>query len=119
MPYRALQHFIEILYKKGRLKSIKADVSQDLEITENTVRISKQGGHALRLQDVHDHSMPVAINLFGTKDRMALALDADTLDHLTERLGSILALAMNPPTGGFLEKLKTLPKLLEMASFMP
>jgi len=63
--------------------------------------------------------MPVAINLFGSNERMALALDVDTLEKLPERLGSILALAMNPPTGGFLEKIKTLPKLMEMASFMP
>ncbi|MBV8881940.1 MAG: menaquinone biosynthesis decarboxylase, partial [Planctomycetaceae bacterium] len=46
-------------------------------------------------------------------------LDVDSLEKLPERLGSILALAMNPPTGGFLEKIKTLPKLMEMASFMP
>src|SRR5436190_572124 len=119
MPYRDLQHFIEILEQKGKLKRIKTEVSQDLEIAEITDRASKLGGPALLFENVKGHSMPVAINLFGTRDRMALALDVDSLEQLPERLGSILALAMNPPTGGFLEKIKALPKLMEMASFMP
>jgi 4-hydroxy-3-polyprenylbenzoate decarboxylase len=119
MPFRDLQHFLEVLEQKGQLKRIKTEVSQDLEIAEITDRTTKKGGPALLFENVKGHSMPVAINLFGTKERMALSLDVDTLDHLPDRLGSILALAMNPPTGGFLEKIKTLPKLMEMASFMP
>src|SRR6185436_18162498 len=116
MPYRDLQHFIEVLEQKGKLKRIKTEVSQDLEIAEITDRASKTGGPALLFENVKGHSMPVAINLFGSKERMALELD--TLEKLPERLGSILALAMNPP-GGFLDKIKALPKLMEMASFMP
>ncbi|MBI3856123.1 MAG: UbiD family decarboxylase [Planctomycetes bacterium] len=119
MPYRDLQHFIEVLEQKGRLKRIKTEVSQDLEIAEISDRTTKKGGPALLFENVKGHTMPVAINLFGSRDRMALALDVDALENLPERLGSILALAMNPPTGGFLEKIKTLPKLMEMASFMP
>ena len=47
MPYRDLQHFIEILEQKGQLKRIKAEVSQDLEIAEITDRTTKKGGPAL------------------------------------------------------------------------
>ncbi|HZE97163.1 MAG TPA: menaquinone biosynthesis decarboxylase [Planctomycetota bacterium] len=119
MPYRDLQHFIEVLEQRGRLKRIRTEVSQDLEIAEITDRATKAGGPALLFENVKGHAMPVAINLFGSKDRMALGLEVDSLEKLPERLGSILALALNPPTGGFLEKIKTLPKLMEMASFMP
>jgi 4-hydroxy-3-polyprenylbenzoate decarboxylase len=119
MPYRDLQHFIDTLDQKGLLRRIKTEVSQDLEIAEITDRVTKQGGPALLFENVQGHSMPVAINLFGSRARMAMALEVDTLENLTERLGSVLALAMNPPTGSFLDKVKALPKLMEMASFMP
>src|ERR1051325_2417343 len=105
MPYRDLQHFIEVLEQKGLLKRIKTEVSQDLEIAETPARATKSGGPALLFENVKGHSMPVAINLFGSRERMALSLEVDALEKLTDRLGSILALAMNPPTGGFLEKI--------------
>ena len=41
MPYRDLQHFIEVLEQRGQLKRIKAEVSQDLEIAEITDRKKK------------------------------------------------------------------------------
>jgi 4-hydroxy-3-polyprenylbenzoate decarboxylase len=119
MPYRDLREFIDVLGQKNLLRRIKTPVSADLEISEITDRVSKAGGPALLFENVVGHTMPVGINLFGTAERMALALDVPNLDALTERLGNLLALAMNPPTGGFLEKIKALPKLMEVASFLP
>ncbi len=119
MPYRDLQHFIGELDRKGLLRRVRAEVSRDLEITEITDRTVKAGGPALLFENVQGHSIPVAINLFGSRERMALALDATSLDRLPDRLGELLALATSPPTGGFLEKLKTIPRLMEAASFLP
>ncbi len=119
MPYRDLQEFIQALEQKGMLKRIRTAVSQDLEIAEIADRVTKQGGPGLLFENVTGHSMPVAINLFGSKERMALGLDIETLEKLPERLGNLLALAMNPPAGGFIEKIKALPKLMEAASFLP
>jgi 4-hydroxy-3-polyprenylbenzoate decarboxylase len=119
MPYRDLQHFIEALEAKGQLRRVKTEVSQDLEIAEITDRTTKKGGPGLLFENVQGHPVPLAINLFGSRERMSMALDVESLDGLPDRLGSILALAMNPPTGGFIEKIKSLPKLMEAASFLP
>lgn len=119
MPYRDLPDFLEALEARGLLRRIRTEVSQDLEISEITDRTVKRGGPALFFENVRGHSIPVAINLFGSRERMAMALEIETLEKLPDRLGAILALALNPPTGGFLGKLKTLPRLLEAASFLP
>ncbi len=119
MPYRDLQQFLAVLEERKLLRRIKTEVSQDLEISEITDRVIKAGGPALLFENVRGHSVPVAINLFGTNERMALALDVDLLDKLPDRLGQLLALALNPPKGGFLDRVKLLPKLMEAASFLP
>lgn len=119
MAYRDLQHFLEALDAKGMLRRVKAEVSQDLEIAEIADRVVKKGGPALLFENVKGHSIPVAINLFGTPERMALALEVDTIERLPDRLTTFLSFAMNPPSGGFLAKIKALPKLMEAASFLP
>ena len=75
MPYRDLQAFIEDLEQKNLLRRVKTEVSQDLEIAEIADRTVKKGGPALLFENVKGHSVPVAINLFGTNERMALGLE--------------------------------------------
>src|SRR5262245_4923534 len=119
MPYADLQEFIATLESKKRLRRIKADVSQDLEIAEITDRVVKSGGPALLFENVRGHSIPVAINLFGSDERMAVALEVDSVERLPDRLTSFIEMALHPPKGGFLDKIKALPKLMEAASFLP
>lgn len=119
MPYGDLPEFLAALEKRALLKRIKAEVSQDLEITEINDRVVKAGGPALLFENVKGHRVPVAINLFGTDERMALALEVESIDKLADRLKALMELAMSPPKGGFLDKIKALPKLMEAASFLP
>lgn len=120
MPFSDLQDFIRHLESKNEIRRIKVPVSQDLEIAEITDRVTKSYGPALLFENVTGHTMPVAINLFGTKERMALGLDVGSLDKLPELLTEFISMAMDPPKAtNFLEKLKLLPKLAEIANFMP
>lgn len=119
VAYRDLRQFLDVLESKKLLRRVKTAVSQDLEITEINDRIVKRGGPALLFENVRGHSVPVAINLFGTEQRTALALEIDDLRKLPERLTAVLELAMNPPRGGFIEKLKMLPKLYEVSTYLP
>jgi 4-hydroxy-3-polyprenylbenzoate decarboxylase len=118
MAYRDLRHFIDTLEGRGLLKRIRAPVSRDLEITEINDRTVKSGGPALLFENVEGHTIPVAINLFGTHERVALGLEVESLEKLPDRLTEFLQFAMEPKTG-FLDKLKTIPKLVEVAGFLP
>src|SRR5260370_38113177 len=59
---------------------------------------------------------PVAVNLFGSERRMALALGVDRLDEIGERIAGLLNLKV--PDGLF-GKLAMLPRLAEVAQFPP
>lgn len=122
MAYSNIRDFIARLEREGELKRIDAPVDVDLEITEITDRVSKAGGPALLFQkprsakDAVDYSMPVLINALGSKRRIELALEVDSLEDIARRIEELLD--MKPPAGMF-DKLKMLPKLAEVGSFFP
>ena len=74
MAYRDLQDFINYLEMNGELKRITTEVDCELEITEITDRVSKQYGPALLFENVKGYDMPVLINAFGSRKRMAMSL---------------------------------------------
>ncbi|MBI4497160.1 MAG: menaquinone biosynthesis decarboxylase [Chloroflexi bacterium] len=118
MAFRDLRAFIKLLEQRGQLRRIAAPVSCDLEITEITDRVSKarRGNVALLFENVEGYRVPVLINTFGSPERMAWALGVDHLDHLGERVARLLDLDI---PASFLEKLKKLGELSELARFAP
>jgi 4-hydroxy-3-polyprenylbenzoate decarboxylase len=121
LAYRDLRHFLGVLEEQGELRRVKAAVDPALEITEITDRVSKSGGPALLFERVQGSPMPVLTNAFGSARRMALALGVERLDEIADRLRGLLDPAglAGPEAGGFLGKLKALPKLAELASLFP
>ncbi|MCH8029913.1 MAG: menaquinone biosynthesis decarboxylase [Candidatus Dadabacteria bacterium] len=69
-----LQEFISRLEDMGDLTRIKAEVDPILEVTEIATRIIRERGPALIFENVRGSAFPMAINLFGTEERVALAL---------------------------------------------
>src|SRR5262245_25706997 len=80
MAYRDLRDFIDALERAGELKRIRVEVDPVLEVTEITDRVSKAGGPALLFERPKGSSMPLLINAFGSEKRMALALEAESVD---------------------------------------
>lgn len=119
MAYRDLRHFIEVLENKKILARIGQEVSQDLEITEICNRVVKKEGPALLFENVKGHKIPVAINLFGSFEKMALALEVESIKKLPKKLTSFLQTVLEPPQGGIFEKLKVLPRLAEISGYFP
>ena len=118
MTSRNPREFIERLEREAQLLRISAPVSRDLEITEIVDRASKgppENNKALLFEKVNGFSIPVAISLFGSSQRMAWALGVDHLDELdlclpqgvgallergAELLGVLRAIAPRPQVVG-------------------
>jgi len=116
--YRNLGEFIDELEKQSELVRIKSEVSNDLEITEITDRMSKlpEGGKAILFENVKGSAFPVLTNQFGSMKRISMALGSASLDSLSQRITDIMN--MKPPET-FSEKIKMLPELLKFGKFLP
>jgi len=118
LAYRDLREFVKALENKGLLKRIKVEVDPILEITEITDRMCKSpdGGMALFFEKVKGSQYPVVTNLFGSFERMSLALEVDKADDVAKRIEELLN--QSPPKT-LMEKLSMLPKLLELSRCIP
>ncbi|MDA8174026.1 MAG: menaquinone biosynthesis decarboxylase [Nitrospiraceae bacterium] len=116
MAYKDLAEFISALEKKSLLKRIAAQADPELEIAEINDRVVKSAGPALLFEDPKGSKIPCAVNLFGSWERMKLALEVDSLDDIGERMMEFLEPEM--PTG-LLGKLKALPKLKKLSDWFP
>ncbi|WP_353512700.1 menaquinone biosynthesis decarboxylase [Thermus sp. LT1-2-5] len=115
--FRNLRAYLKALEARGELKRIHVPVSAELEITEIADRMVKGGGPALLFERVVGKDFPVAIGLFGTRERAAFALGVEDLDELAEKVETLLAL--NPGKGGLSALLRLLPKLPLLKGFFP
>ncbi len=86
-----LSKHIDFLEREGELVRISAAVDPVLEIAEVVDRVSKSagGGKALLFENTGTR-FPLAINLFGSERRIAMALGAESLDAIAERLERLL-----------------------------
>jgi 4-hydroxy-3-polyprenylbenzoate decarboxylase len=116
LSFRNLAQFLRALEADGELVRVRREVSPRLEIAEIADRAVKGDGPALLFENVSGSSMPVAINLFASRRRMLRALDLDSFEQWDSRLNPLL----DPrPPEGLLDKLKTIPKVTELAQIFP
>ncbi len=114
-----MRNFIAKLEKAGEIVRVKAKVSTEQEITEITDRMSKsEGGGKAILFETTDSKFPVAMNLMGSLSRISLAMGVERLEELTERIDGVLHEA-TAPKNNLWDKLKMLPTLSAMASWLP
>ncbi len=90
-----MRDFLELLEKKGQLRRIKAKVDPNLELAAISDRVLGMGGPALLFENVIGSSIPVAINLLGTVERVVWSMGLKNVDEL-EDLGRKLALLQQP-----------------------
>ena len=113
-----LSDFINFLEEKNQLVRISTPVSSELEITEIADRTIKNNGPALLFENVDNKNIPVAINLFGSEERMAFALGVDNLNELPGVVNKLIDLTKNPPKS-ILDKVKMLNELINISKSSP
>src|ERR1700681_4053670 len=120
MKYADLRDFIAQLERRHLLKRIAAEVDPHLEITEICARVLAADGPALLFEKPKGHSMPVLGNLFGTLERVALAMGEESVDALRE-VGKLLASLKEPePPKGFKDAWQnTRPLMMQIMNMAP
>ena len=119
MHYADLREFLAKLEALGGLKRVAVPVSPRLEMTEVCDRVLRAGGPALLFEKPTGFSMPVLGNLFGTLERIALAMGveagASPAPALRE-IGTLLAALREPdPPQGLRDVVAKLPQLARFA----
>ncbi len=117
MSNNTLAHFVSRLESAGELTRVKEFVSPRLEMTEITDRIVKNNGKALLFEN-NGTAFPVLINAFGSEKRMSMALGLKNLDEGGAEIDSLLKKLLSSEKR-FVDKLKILPTLQKLSSWMP
>ena len=123
MAFSSLRDFIEALEKSGDLIRVSEPVSTDLEMTEIQTRIIAERGPAILFENVKNEKgkkagMPVLVNLFGSVERIAMALNT-TPEGLRE-IGEALAFLQKPtPPESFKSSLSLLPLAKDVLAMRP
>lgn len=116
MAFNDLRDFLSALERDGELLRIQEEVDPHLEITELLDRAVKEGGPALLFERPRGSSVPLAGNLLGSHRRMLKALGLGSYDEMDSRVQAFFDIKQPQ---GLLDKLKMLPHLAELASYMP
>lgn len=119
MKYTDLRDFLVQLEKRGLLKQVDYPVSPHLEMTEVSDRVLRSQGPALLFTNPKNYQIPVLTNLFGTVERVALAMGEETVGALRE-IGKLLAALKEPePPKGFRDAINKLPLLKQALTMAP
>jgi 4-hydroxy-3-polyprenylbenzoate decarboxylase len=108
MIYRDLREFIDKLEADGLLKRVSAPVDPALEVSCILDNLVKSGGPAVLFENVLGHTTPIVGNLFGTRERVAMALGV-TVEEFS-KIGEFIAMLQRPaPPEGLLDAIKKIP----------
>lgn len=119
MKYRDLRDFLDGLESRGELRRVSQAVDPHLEMTDLCDRVLRQNGPALLFENPIGYDMPVLGNLFGTPERVAMGMGAESLEDLRE-IGRVLAYLKEPdPPKGLKDAWGKLPLVKKVLSMAP
>jgi 4-hydroxy-3-polyprenylbenzoate decarboxylase len=116
--YSDLDDFLADLDKRKLLARIIEPVSPNLEIAAVTDRACKSpgGGPALLFEQPTGFDIRVATNVYGSMERMCLALGVKTLDDLAKEIDGLMTPQMPE---GIMGALKMLPMVARLSDLVP
>ncbi len=114
---RDLRELLELLEERGWLRRVRVPLSPVLEIPEVLRRVMRRRGPAVLFENVKGFpGWRLVGNLFGTLERIKLALGVERLEEVGERLVSA---AWRPPPLTLGGKLRGLREALDLGRYMP
>ncbi|MBI4931298.1 MAG: menaquinone biosynthesis decarboxylase [Bacteroidetes bacterium] len=116
--YKSQEHFISELEKAGELIRIKEFVNPHLEIAEVVDRISKSNHNKALLFENTGTGFPLLINAMGSEKRMCMVLGVEKLDDVAKDIETLFH-SLTSPKNSLSDKLKMLPELGKISSWMP
>lgn len=122
MPIQDMRQWIALLEGRDQLTRVAGELSPELEITEITDRVSKgprDKNKALLFESVKGSKLPLLINGFGSADRMAWALGADSLEDLNQRMARLINLRLPRGMGQGIMRGKEMLSALLSAGIRP
>jgi len=124
-----LRDFIARLEHEGKLLRVAEPVSTVLEMTEIQTRLLAQGGPAVLFEkpvmaNGKPSPIPVLVNLFGTVERVAMAVTMGGVDRRTalelREVGETLAFLRQPqPPAGLRDAIEMAPLLRSVMNMRP
>lgn len=117
MAFTGLQRFIDLLIERDEIIIIDEFVNPILEIAELTDRVVKSNGKALLFTNTGT-KFPLLINIFGSEERMSMAMGRGSLEDAGDEMEKLFS-GFDMQAGGYFSKLKMLPQLSKLASYMP
>jgi len=119
IKYQDLREFISGLEARKLLKRIDFEVDPKLEMTEICDRTLRKQGPALLFTNPKGYRIPVLANLFGTPERVALGMGAESVASLRD-IGQLLAFLKEPePPKGFRDAISKLPVYRQVLNMGP
>lgn len=115
--YTDFQDFLRTLDSAGELRRITHPLDPILEITEVADRCMKMpgGGPALLIERPIGHEIPVAINCFGSRKRMSMALGVSDVEEIAQEIESLLKPDVPASFGAKIKKLLELGRFAKSA----
>ena len=119
LQFEDLRAFLATLKTRGELVTISEQIDPNLEVTEICRRTLRQGGPALLFSHCKGSDLPLLANLFGTTDRVAAAMGAESTAALRS-IGELLAFLKEPePPRGLRDAWAKLPLFKEVLNMPP
>src|SRR5690242_11317456 len=115
-PYADLKAFLAALDRAGELHRVRVPADPTLEISEIVTRTVRAGGPALLFEQPTRGEMPLAINLFGSRERMAMALGVPDIEVHAQRIAELVKPELPQGLSGIREGLA---KLMQLKSVPP
>ncbi len=123
MAFKNLREFMTLLETRGQLIRIDKPISPILEMTEIQTRVLAESGPAILFENVikkngDKYKLPVLVNLFGTVERVAWALNCEP--ETLRTFGETLAFLRQPePPGNWREAVSMLPMIKTALTMKP